>query len=258
MDPVSSTRKPLQGLRNIIRFNWHFYALALGLALAVSAAALALPAPRSYYAWAGLGLLLVPVLVSLAVSTYIYDYAGLYELGWLPASFAPAPGTRLLTISAGFYELTPLLAQSWPPGQLLAVDFYDPARHTEVSIRRARLAYPPVPGTRPVSTRTLPLPTHSIDHALAFLAAHEVRDAAERAVFFQEIRRVLTPGGEVVVVEHLRDAANFLAYTIGFLHFHSRRAWLATFRAAGLRVAQEVKITPFITAFIVRSDDAAA
>jgi SAM-dependent methyltransferase len=258
MDAVAPLRKPLQGLRNIVRFNWHFYALAFGLALVVGLVSMRLAAPYSYYGWAGLGLLLAPVLVSLAVSTYVYDYAGLYELDWLPASFAPAPGARLLTISAGFDEVTPLLARSWPADQLLAVDFYDPTRHTEVSIRRARLAYPPVPGTQPVSTRALPLPTRSVSHALAFLAAHEVRDAAERAVFFQEIHRVLRPAGEVIVVEHLRDTANFLAYTIGFFHFHSRRAWLATFAAAGLRVAREVKITPFLTAFILRSHDAPA
>lgn len=252
MDSVNSRRKPLQGLRNIIRFNWHFYALAFGLALAVGVAAVLLPTPLSYVSWVGLALILMPVLVSLAVSTYVYDYAGLYALGWLPARIAPAPGVKLLTISAGFDEITPLLAQSWPAEQLLAVDFYDPARHTEVSIKRARQAYPPVPGTQRVSTDALPLPAHSVDYALAFLAAHEVRDPAERAAFFREIGRVLKPAGEIIVVEHLRDAANFLAYTIGFLHFHSRRAWLATFHSAGLRVAQEIKITPFLTAFILR------
>lgn len=249
---MGTVRKPLQGLRNIIRFNWHFYILAFGLALAVGAAALLLPTPLRLYGWAALGLLLVPVLVSLAVSGYVYDYAGLYELGWLPARIVPALGTKLLTISAGFDELTPLLARTWPADQLLAVDFYDPAHHTEVSIKRARQAYPPVPGTLRVSTHHLPLPNHSADYALAFLAAHEVRDAAERAVFFQELARLLKPMGELIVVEHLRDTANFLAYTIGFFHFHSRRAWLATFRAAGLRVAQEVKITPFLTAFTLR------
>jgi len=252
MDSVSSRRKPLQGLRNIIRFNWHFYALAFGLALAVGVAAALLPAPLSYVGWVGLGLIVAPTLISLAVSTYVYDYAGLYELGWLPARIAPEPGIKLLTISAGFDEITPLLAQSWPADQLLAVDFYDPTRHTEVSIKRARQAYPPVPGTQRVSTNGLPLSPHSADYALAFLAAHEVRDPAERAAFFREIGRVLKPTGEIIVVEHLRDTANFLAYTIGFFHFHSRRAWLATFRAAGLQVAQEIKITPFLTAFILR------
>jgi hypothetical protein len=62
----------------------------------------------------------------------------------------------------------------------------------------------------------------------------------------------------VVVTEHLRDPANFLAYTVGFLHFHSRQAWLDTFRAAGLRVEREVSITPFITSFFLRQHDSAA
>ena len=255
---MAPLRKPLQGLRNIVRFNWHFYVLARLLALAGGVAAAAGPAPLRPFAGAGLAGLLVTTLASLAVSTYVYDYSGLYELRWLPAGVAPASGATLLSVSAGFDEISPLLAPPSSPGRLLAVDFYDPARHTEVSIRRARRAYPPWPGTQQVSTRALPLPDRSADNALAFLAAHEIREPAERAGFFREIRRVVKPTGQVIVVEHLRDTANFLAYTIGFFHFHSRRAWLATFRAAGLRVAQEVKITPFITAFILRRDEASA
>jgi hypothetical protein len=56
------------------------------------------------------------------------------------------------------------------------------------------------------------------------------------------------------VTEHLRDPANFLAYTIGFLHFHSRRTWLDTFQSAGLRVEREVKTTPFVTTFFLAKD----
>ncbi|MGI4863216.1 MAG: class I SAM-dependent methyltransferase [Janthinobacterium lividum] len=255
MEPV---RTPFQGLVNIVRFNWHFYALALGLVLILAVAAGLLPTPLRYYAGAMLGLVVAPVVVSLAVSTYVYDFAGLYRLGWLPAPHVPAAGATLLTVSAGFDEISPVVRQRWQPAQLLAVDFYDPARHTEASIRRARRAYPLPPGTLQTSTRALPLANHAADATLAFLATHEIRDAAERAAFFTEIRRVTRPGGPVIVVEHLRDAANFLAYTIGFFHFHSRAAWLATFRAAGLRVAQEVKVTPFITAFVLYADVASA
>ena len=231
---MAPVRKPLQGLRNIVRFNWHFYALALAAGLVLAGAAAWAPFGR----WAGVGLALVlaPVVGSLAVSVYVYDGAGLYALGWLPADVGPAAGRTLLTVSAGFDEISPVLRQRYPAGRLLALDFYDPARHPEVSIARARRAYPPPPGALPVTTEALPLPDHAADAALAFMAAHEIRDPAERAAFFQEIRRVTRPGGPIVVVEHLRDAANFLAYTIGFFHFHSRRAWLATFRAAGLQV----------------------
>ncbi len=255
---MAPVRKPFQGLVNIVRFNWHFYALSLGLMLALGLAARLLPAPLGRYSGLGLALVAVPMVFSLAVSTYVYDFAGLYELGWLPADCVPAPGATVLSVSAGFDEISPALRQRWQPEQLLAVDFYDPARHTEVSIRRARRAYPLLPEALPVSTRALPLPTAAAVTTVAFLAAHEVRDAAERAAFFTELRRVTQPNGVIIVVEHLRDAANFLAYTVGFLHFHSRRSWLATYQAAGLRVAQEVKITPFITAFVLRADAASA
>ena len=255
---MAPVRKPLQGLRNIVRFNWHFYALALGAGLVLGLAAALAPAPLGRWAGVGLVLVLAPVVVSLAVSAYVYDGAGLYALGWLPAGVGPAAGRTLLTVSAGFDEISPLLRQRYPAGRLLALDFYDPARHTEVSIARARRAYPPPPGALPVTTEALPLPDHAADAALAFMAAHEIRDPTERAAFFREIRRVTRAGGPIVVVEHLRDAANFLAYTIGFFHFHSRRAWLATFRTAGLHLTQEIKLTPFVSAFILHTDAASA
>ena len=41
------------------------------------------------------------------------------------------------------------------------------------------------------------------------------------------------PDGIVVVTEHLRDTANFLAYNMGAFHFHAHGTWLAAFAAAG-------------------------
>ncbi|MBH8569092.1 methyltransferase domain-containing protein [Microvirga sp. STS02] len=254
---MAPLRTPLQGVWNVVRFNWHFYLAAGGAALVLAGLWQAGPSALRPYAGLLLVLALVPMLVSLLITAYIYDFSGLYQFKWLQAA-GPVPAA-LLTVSAGFDEISAPLAHQYPNANLLAADFYDAARHTEVSIQRARRAYPPYPGTHAVDTRAeLPLPAGSIDLAVAFLAAHEIRDAAERAAFFRELTRVLAPTGTVVVTEHLRDLPNFLAYTIGFLHFHSRQAWLATFRAAGLRVAHEVKITPFITAFFLRKHGPAA
>ncbi|MFD2717582.1 class I SAM-dependent methyltransferase [Hymenobacter monticola] len=254
---METIRKPLQGLWNVVRFNWPLYLVAGGAALALAGVGLAGPAAWRPYAGLLLALALLPLLVSLLVTAYAYDFSGLYRFDWLLKA-RPAP-TAILTLSAGFDEISAPLAQHYPTASLLAADFYDAARHTEASIARARRAYPPYPGTRVVDTRAaLPLPAGSLDLVVAFLAAHEIRDATERAAFFREIARALAPAGTVVVTEHLRDPANFLAYTVGFLHFHSRQAWLATFQAAGLRVEREVKITPFITSFFLRPNGSAA
>ena len=239
----------------MVRFNWHFYLGAGAGALGLAGLAVAGPAVLRPVAGLLLALTLLPMLLSLLITAYVYDFSGLYRFDWLPK----VEPTALLTLSAGFDEISAPLAARYPAARLLAADFYDAARHTEVSIRRARRAYPPYPGTVAIDTRApLPLPAGGTGLAVAFLAAHEIRDAAERAAFFREIARVLAPRGVLVVTEHLRDPANFLAYTVGFLHFHSRRTWLATFRAAGLRVEREVKITPFITSFFLCHDGRAA
>ncbi|MGI4832102.1 MAG: class I SAM-dependent methyltransferase [Janthinobacterium lividum] len=247
-----------QGVWNIVRFNWPFYALALAAGAAGLLLRPWLPAPWRALVGLGLGLAGLLVLASLVVSAYVYDCSGLYKLDWLLRAGLPTTPSTLLTVSAGFDELSPLLHQRLPGTHLLAFDFYDPAQHTEASIRRARAAYPPWPGTRAVGTGELPLPTASVQAVIAFLAAHEVRNAAERAAFFRELGRVAGPGAPIIVVEHLRDAANFMAYTVGFLHFHSRCAWLATFRAAELRVAAERKLTPFLSVFTLYPNAASA
>ena len=85
------------------------------------------------------------------------------------------------------------------------------------------------------------------------LSAHEIRNEAERITFFDELKRVVKPGGIVYVTEHLRDTNNFLAYTIGFLHFYSDSNWKKIFKSAGLNVFTEVKTTPFITTYMLRA-----
>jgi SAM-dependent methyltransferase len=254
---METVRKPLQGVGNIVRFNWHFYAVALACGLGLSVVWWVAPPAWQLYVAGLLGLLLLPVVVSLAVSAYVYDFSRLYDLAWLPALGPKQP--NILTVNAGFDEISAAIQQKYWPCEMRAVDFYDPARHTEVSIKRARRAYPPFPGTVRVDTRSaLPLADNSADLIFAFLAAHEIRDATERANFFGELRRVVKPAGRIIVTEHLRDTANFLAYTIGFLHFHSRRAWRRTFQRAGLAVEREMPTTPFITTFVLQKNGSAA
>jgi len=246
-------RKPLQGVGNIIRFNRHFYSIAAGGILALLAAAACRPS-FAPYGYSLLALVLVPVLTSLLVSGYIYDFSGLYRLDWLPHSSC----SSLVNVHAGFDETSILLQQRFRPESLRVLDFYDPQKHTEMSIRRARKLYPAFPGTERVSTGALPLAPQSADRIFLLFAAHEIRNDEERAFFFRQLGRALKPGGQIVVTEHLRDAANFLAYNIGYLHFLSRASWLRTFKAAGLDVEAQYRINPFMTTFILTYDRAAS
>ena len=243
-------RRPLQGVTNILRFNWHFYALAAGVVfIACIGAIWWVPVNWGVYAIGLAGLVLGFSLLSLLASAYVYDLSDLYQLNF--AGGGAAGAKTVVNINAGFDETSAILRERFPEAELVVLDFYDPARHTEVSIARARRAYPPYPGTRTVTIETLPLADASVNRLFLTLAAHEIRDVEERVAFFRECRRVLAPGGRVYVTEHLRDAANFVVYNIGFLHFHSHRSWLTTFAVAGLTVVEERKTTPFVSTFIL-------
>lgn len=55
-----------------------------------------------------------------------------------------------------------------------------------------------------------------------------------------------------MLVEHLRDWRNFLAFGPGFLHFFSQRAWRKAFRGAGLALRSDFAMTPFVHVYILR------
>jgi len=248
---MEEIRNPFQGVLNIVRFNWHFYALAFGLVAAILLSTMMLSTTWSLYAYWVCGLIVVPTIISLSVSYYVYDLSGLYNFNWLNDTVQAG---KTVNISAGFDETSALLLTKFGPSELVALDFYEPTKHTEISIRRARKAYPAFPNTKCVETNRLPLTDRSIDNLFVIFSAHEIRDHAERILFFKELNRSMKPGGQIIVVEHLRDFKNFLAYNIGFFHFQSRATWMMTFREAQLDLHQEIKFTPFITTFLLKSN----
>lgn len=101
---------------------------------------------------------------------------------------------------------------------------------------------------------SLPVSDHDQDAVFLLFAAHEVRDAEHRTQLLREAARVLRKRGYVVIVEHLRDWKNFMAFGPGFLHFHSKRNWLRSIRAAGLFVEKETQVTPFVRCFLLRGE----
>lgn len=238
-------RKPLQGTWNIIRFNWHFYAGAAFMAGGAGMMVSSFSGPFAQLAGTACLLIVLPTLISLLVAAWIYDFSGLYQLDWLDRSDIPNHGP-FVNIHAGFDETSQALTEKFPAATLHVFDFYDPARHTEMSIRRARNAYPAFPGTQRVTTTAMPLPDRSVAAVFLIFAAHEIRAETERAAFFRELTRILVPGGKIILMEHFRDLPNFLAWNAGAFHFLSRRSWMQTFQAAGVTVIQEARFTPFV------------
>jgi hypothetical protein len=244
-------RGPFRGVADIVRFNAPVYAAALVVMAggALGAAMLwsngeALPAAA---AAAAAGVAAALTAGSLGASYVTYDASGLYGFSWL-TPLVPA-GARVALVHTGLDESSAVLAPRYPGYAVF--DASDPALQTEPSIARARALRPLYPGTPTVGVGPLPMPAGSLDVLLVMLAAHEVRDDAARARWFCDLRAAVRPSGLVVVVEHVRDVKHAAAFHVGVLHFLSRRTWLVTFEAAGLRLVRSFPLATFLTVFVL-------
>lgn len=250
---MEQLRKPFQGVGNIIRFNWHFYVLSFVLVSILLFLNSLLKDPYSFYTIIICLLIIGTTVNSLLVSMYVYDLSDLYQLTWLDQLEVRA-NSHIVNIHAGFDETSALLCARYPDADLAVYDFYDPLKHTEISIKRARKAYAPYPGTKRITTSAVPLKKECADMIFLIFSAHEVRRDAERTYLFTLLKQVIRNSGKIVVTEHLRDIPNFLAYNIGFFHFFTESSWCNTFEKAGLRIISKVKITPFVTTFILEKN----
>jgi SAM-dependent methyltransferase len=243
-------RKPFQGVLNILSFNRHFYIIGLGVLLLFIICHQAIGFSNALY-WTFLIAFLYGLIIPLIVSAYVYDFSKYYTFHWLNDGNLDTSAKNIVNINAGFDETSFIIKSHFPHSDLKVFDFFNPERHTEPAIIRARRVSITYPETVEISTTTIPLTDDSVDIIFLLSAAHEIRDFNERVVFLKECRRIIKGEGKVVMVEHLRDFPNFLAFTIGFTHFFSRWAWKNAFSKAGFGTISEAKFTPFMSVFTV-------
>jgi SAM-dependent methyltransferase len=246
----------MRGVRQIVRFNWPFYAAA-AMVVVVAPLLLQWLAPAAWIripVYGMTGLVAMWLVTSLAASWIVYDRSRLMRWDWVLQALGFSPESWI-NIHSGLDESSPALRTMFKDARGRVFDMFDPGEMTEPSIAEARRRRgDPAVGEAPehVDFRHLPVATGTIEAAMLLLSAHELRTDKARLALFTELRRVLGPGGRVVVAEHLRDAANFLAFGPGFLHFHSRRTWMRCFARTRFDIHAEFPITPFVRVFVLR------
>lgn len=242
-------RRKFQGVLNILSFNRHFYVFGF-IALAIIIISYLLFSWSTLLFWLVILAFLYGLIMPLIVSAYVYDFSGYYDFDWLKNyKFTDSEDKQILNINAGFDETSFVIKNIFPKSDLKVFDFYNAKQHTEPAIIRARKVSLVYPNTQQITSNAIPLKDNSVDLIFLLSAAHEIRSQEEKIQFLKECNRVCKSTGNVIMIEHLRDFPNFVAFTIGFTHFFSKNIWKKAFKGAGFSKFTEQKFTPFMSIF---------
>ena len=238
--------------KRIAGYNRPLYAAA-ACGILVGAGVAAYPGTPAALRWAAAVAIAVTAWLSAAsfwAFHWMFDRSELLGGRWIGEELASSP-RRWVLINAGLDETTLPLQEIFPGAEGKALDIFDPASMTEPAITRARLQGA---GASAVTAPpdALPVGKGWADLVVVMLAAHEIRDAGLRERFFREVSRIVSPGGRVILVEHLRNLAAALAFGPGMFHFFPRRAWLRLGTLSGLELERERRITPYVRVFTFR------
>jgi SAM-dependent methyltransferase len=241
---------PFTRARRIAGYNWPLYAgAAVGILVGVVVAGLPfMPWPIRFLGGIGAAVAAWYACASFTAFHWMFDSSELLSGTWLREEVAPEP-RRWVQINAGLEETTLPMKEVFPEAEGKTLDLYNPAVMTEPAVTRARQQSADKTALF-AEPESLPVEDGWADLAVVTLAAHEIRDGQKREKFFHELRRIVSPEGSVVVVEHLRDLPAMLAFGPGIFHFFPRSEWLRLGTRAGLTVTRERRITPFVRVFV--------
>ena len=243
-----NSRSRWAGMWLIVRFNWPLFVTAITVAIL---AVVTLLIFRKWIALAALGGCLWFLGGSLFAAHVVYDRSDLRRGDWFRRATEGLAIRQAALCHCGYDDLLPVLRSICPEVVWRVLDHYDEIQMSEPSIHRARKLFPPTHETTAAHFSKWPLADESCDAVFGLLAMHELRRPSERSAWFSEARRCSAKNGRVVILEHLRDVANFAAFGPGFVHFHSADTWKRDWENAGLQCLDAFQITPFVRAFVL-------
>lgn len=168
------------------------------------------------------------------------------------------PTARFAHVGLGVRRTPLQLGRRLTGGQLTVVDVYNPQLAPAAALARERtpagLAQV-LPGDPRLQWRggqinLLPLPDSSVpvvtvDRTLGGLWQH-----GDRLLLLQEIRRILVPGGKLLLAEEARSRAAFLAWGPLALHHPPLSYWRELLAEAGFRLQKESDVRELVYYFV--------
>lgn len=166
----------------------------------------------------------------------MYGHPGRSDIARLLHESGVRHAATVADVHIGTYRHSFMLADLLPDAVIHSVDCWgQPGEPHEIAIRDVRdLERPPTGHPRIRATRadnyTLPLADQSCDAVVFGFGTHEVPDDGPLDKLFAEAKRVLKPGGHVLMFEHGVDFHNVIIFGPVIGHVKPRYEWAERFK----------------------------
>lgn len=195
---------------------------------------------------------------SLWLARHMQDLAGMSDVVWELGGLGP--DERLAAIDLGCRQLVFRLRARLRTGSISAIDVYNPQLAPGRVLARRRTqefeqayAYQTDPRLEALqgSLTLLPLPDNHSPAALLAQTLTELAQYGDRVLLLQEVYRILSPGGRLIVIEPVRQREGWWAWPV-LRGLVSAETWHTLFHSAGFHLYQECPVNPLLYAFVWR------
>jgi SAM-dependent methyltransferase len=247
-----------QGTTRHISANWPVFAiLYLGLVMVLFVSGLSLQ--KGWLSFVPLMLALGIVLVyflftALWAAHQLHDLDGLrpydvlFDMGQVKAT------DSMVYIDLGL-RMTPLhLRRRLTTGKIIVVDVYNPQWTTGQALARARAQAPQPPDDPRLRWQNgrfdlLPLPDSSVPYVMLDQVLSQCWQEGDRHCLLQEVYRILTPNGRLLLAERVRTQTNWFVYGPGGIRFKPVGYWQQLLHEAGFIVRRQENLYGLIHCF---------
>lgn len=167
------------------------------------------------------------------------------------------PHDRVVCVDLGRRETAVAIAQRLTIGEVTVIDIYNPQSNTGAALRRARrAARKPLADPRlnwiDGSIDLLPLPDRSVSSVYMNQILSEFWLPEEQKQLLEEVLRILTPEGRLVVAEPVRSESDLLLTGLVTYALPTDDHWRELLRGAGFVVRREDILRGLV--YCVRAD----